>query len=233
MIFFHPEIILRNLDVLTNEESVLVELQNVVPALVSKISKILICRDHLTSTSRGICYLCFDNLVDSMNTHNALKALEPTLKIDDCEVLISYCIDSENRTIIKPATTNTKPVISNEPHRSTAVAGQFTLADVPRLAEYSARMYAMTPADHSSYLKYYTQYYMQEITKGQFGNLPTAAQLGGGTANSGAAVAQSALQRIHDKQSYNQPQQAPIVGPVAPPVIPPKGNDGRVYRKYF
>lgn len=73
---------LRNLDVLTNEEGVLTKMQEVVPTLVSKISKVLICRDPLTQTSRGICYLSFENLVDSMNTHNALKALEPPLKID-------------------------------------------------------------------------------------------------------------------------------------------------------
>lgn len=87
------EIMLRNLDVLTNEEGVLTVMQDVVPTLVSKISKILICRDPLTSTSRGICYLYFDNLVDSMNIHNALKALEPPLKIENREgiLIIKYC----------------------------------------------------------------------------------------------------------------------------------------------
>lgn len=79
---------LRNLDVLTNEEGVLTTMQEVVPTLVSKISKILICRDPLTQTSRGICYLSFDNLVDSMNTHNALKALEPPLQIDTRDGMI-------------------------------------------------------------------------------------------------------------------------------------------------
>lgn len=76
---------LRNLDVLTNEEGVLTVMQEVIPSLVSKIAKILICRDPLTSTSRGICYLYFDNLVDSMNTHNSLKALEPPLIIEKRE----------------------------------------------------------------------------------------------------------------------------------------------------
>lgn len=76
---------LRNLDVLTNEEGVLTIMQEVVPSLVSKISKILICKDPLTCTSRGICYLSFDNLVDSMNLHNALKAIEPPLKIENRE----------------------------------------------------------------------------------------------------------------------------------------------------
>jgi RNA-binding protein 5/10 len=77
---------LRNLDVLTNEEGVLQKLQEIIPpVLIAKISKILICRDPLTSTSRGICYLNFDNLVDSMNTHNALKGLAIPLRIDGRE----------------------------------------------------------------------------------------------------------------------------------------------------
>lgn len=82
------EILLRNLDVLTNEEGVLTLMQEVVPDLVSKISKILICRDPLTSTSRGICYLTFDNLVDSMNTFTALKAIDPPLTIGNREGII-------------------------------------------------------------------------------------------------------------------------------------------------
>lgn len=81
---------LRNLDVLTNEEGVLTAMQEAVPTLVSKISKILICRDPLTSTSRGICYLSFDNLVDSMNTHNALKAIDPALAIENREGLSAH-----------------------------------------------------------------------------------------------------------------------------------------------
>lgn len=85
MFCYSLEIMLRNLDVLTNEEGVLTVMQEVVPSLVSKISKILICKDPLTCTSRGICYLSFDNLVDSMNLHNALKAIEPALNIENRE----------------------------------------------------------------------------------------------------------------------------------------------------
>jgi RNA-binding protein 5/10 len=75
---------LRNLDALTTEEKVLTELQDKIPDLVAKISKILICRDPLTQLSRGICYLNFENLVDSMNTFQALEKLE-TLEIDSRE----------------------------------------------------------------------------------------------------------------------------------------------------
>lgn len=78
---------------LTNEEGVLTAMQEAVPTLVSKISKILICRDPLTSTSRGICYLSFDNLVDSMNTHNALKAIDPALTIENREgQSVQFCL---------------------------------------------------------------------------------------------------------------------------------------------
>lgn len=74
----------RNLDALTTEEKVLIVLQDKIPNLVAKISKILICRDPLTQISRGVCYLNFDNLVDSMNTFQALEKLN-SLEIDGRE----------------------------------------------------------------------------------------------------------------------------------------------------
>lgn len=85
---------LQNLNVLTNEEGVLTALRHLAAAQVSKITNILICRDPLTQTSRGICYLEFDNLVDSMSTQNALLDLYPPLTIDGRVVTISYCNDT-------------------------------------------------------------------------------------------------------------------------------------------
>lgn len=82
---YSAEIMLRNLDVLTNEEGVLTAIQQYAPDLAKKICKVLISRDTLTQTSRGICYLNFDSLVDSMNLHNILSTLEPPLKIDNRE----------------------------------------------------------------------------------------------------------------------------------------------------
>lgn len=73
----------RNLDALSNEEKVLTVLQEKIPEQVSKISKIVVCRDPLTQISRGICYLNFDNLVDSMNTFQALEKLGESLQIDN------------------------------------------------------------------------------------------------------------------------------------------------------
>lgn len=210
---------LRNLDVLTNEEGVLTAMQVYIPTLVSKISKILICRDPLTSTSRGICYLFFDNLVDSMNTFNAMKSVDPPINIDSREIFITYCVDSENKQI------STRQNSNAHDHFGKSANGQYTLADVPRLAEYSASVYAKNAAEQEYYNKYYTEYYTEQINTGQFGNIPTMSQMGE-TANSGAAVALSAIQRKHHKQ-YEKINQATSSLQV------PNGQDNRKYRKYF
>ncbi|XP_055595162.1 RNA-binding protein 5-B-like isoform X2 [Uranotaenia lowii] len=237
------KIMLRNLDALTNEESVLCAMQEKIPELVSKISKILVCRDPLTQTSRGICYLHFDNLIDSMNSYNALKAVAPILKIDGREVLISYCIDAENRNLVKGNGKNPNngsgfqdPNAAGGSSSAAAFAGsyQYTLADVPRLAEYSAAVYASNPTEHEHYLQFYTNYYMTQIAQGQMSNFPTEAQLGE-TANSGAAVAQSAMARKQGSKNKTDTSDSGLIAPPPPtitqpqPLEIPNGTDGKKY----
>lgn len=272
------EILLRNLDVLTNEEGVLTALQEVLQLdQVAKISKILVCRDPLTNTSRGFCYLFFDNLVDSMNVHNYLKELQPALTLDSRDVGITYCIDSsaappqqqQQDSGAEPgnrhyehdrhdsAYSAMEPAVQQQQQHHGSGSGhntfQYTEADVPRLAEYSAKLYATNAAEHDHYLKYYTQYYLGEIASGHFTNLPTVSQLGGETANSGAAVAQSAMQRKmqqqHGKRSANNGRHSSEMGSggggggagygnegrrANPPTAPlqiPNGKDGKKYRE--
>lgn len=218
---------LRNLDALTNEEGVLTSMQEVIPTLVSKISKILICRDPLTSTSRGICYLMFDNLVDSMNTHNALKSLEPPLVIDNREVIITYCVDSENRQM----GSRQNNIHSSHHGGAQKQSNQYTLADVPGLAEYSASVYAKSPTEHDYYYKYYADFYTEQINNGQFNSIPNMNQIGE-TANSGAAVALSAIQRKQHKQYEKLNAMKSVAqAPVAAPVQIPNGQDNKKYRK--
>lgn len=105
-------------------------------------------------------------------------------------------------------------------------------------------MYASTPAEQEHYVKYYTQYYIAEITKGQYGNLPTMSQLGE-SANSGAAVALSAIQRKQNKLKGNGADAASTTAATAAavsatvptvaavPVQVPTGTDGKKYRKYI
>lgn len=203
-------------------------MQSVVPDLVSKISKVIICRDPLTSTSRGICYLSFENLVDSMNLHNALRALDPPLVIDDREILVTYCVDSENRHIVNSGNGHGSGRQHSNYGSKSASGHQYTLADVPRLAEYSAGVYAQNPTEHDYYYKYYTDFYVEQINNGEFSNLPTMSQMGG-TANSGAAVALSAMQRKQQKQPQFKTASA-YAG--QPPLQVPNGDGTKKYRKF-
>ncbi|XP_063698864.1 RNA-binding protein 5-like [Culicoides brevitarsis] len=226
------KIIMRNLDTLTNEERILCKLQEVVPSVVTKISKILVCRDPLTQTSRGICYLHFDNLVDSMNLFNALKALEPPLEIDSREIQVSYCIDSENKSIERKESENKEteaPMIGPMMQGDESSAYAYTLADVPRLAEYSASLYAKNAAEQQYYLQYYTDYYTSQITMGTMSNFPTQAQMG--EANNGAEVALQAIQRKQGKASGSAKTQQTVAEQIAmnKPAQIPKGDDGKKY----
>ncbi len=83
-------------------------------------------------------------------------------------VLISYCVDSENRNRNKIQSQNKAQVPNDTMQGSYGAAAsnyQYTIADVPRLAEYSASVYASNPVEQDHYLKYYTQYYYAEIPK--------------------------------------------------------------------
>uniref|UniRef100_A0A182VSD9 RNA-binding protein 5 n=1 Tax=Anopheles minimus TaxID=112268 RepID=A0A182VSD9_9DIPT len=335
------KIMLRNLDVLTNEESVMGVMQKKLPAeLVQKIGKVVICRDPLTSISRGMCYVHFENLVDSMNTHNALKELDPPLRIDNREVIISYCMDTENRNLMKPqphahqgreggnrqgnsnqhhggqgngngnnannyqgngsggnnvgyrseggnnfernsygnnhnshgmnknaggggggggrgafqdmpapppngSAAGSSNMVSASSSSSAAMASlpeNYTLADVPRLAEYSASMYASNAAEHKHYLQYYTEYYTNQLStvnEGQAAGPRASAGLGE-TANSGAAVAQSAIARKQQAGPNNgKSDKSDLYGSAAgassapvqsgPQLPVPNGFDGRKY----
>ncbi|XP_037959600.1 RNA-binding protein 5-A [Teleopsis dalmanni] len=239
------KIMLRNLDALTNEEGVLTVMEQHVPDLAKKISKILVSRDALTQTSRGICYLNFESLVDSMNLHNALNAIEPPLEIDNREVIVSYCIDHENRQIVPKksgceALSGTATSVDSMGASGSSAITHYTLADVPRLAEYSAALYASTPAEQAHYLQYYTEYYISEINKGSFSNLPTVSQISEASANSGAAVALSAIQNKQKKMNNIETTAtqaaaaaaaaaAAVKATIASKIDTPKGNDGKVY----
>ncbi|KAH8238887.1 hypothetical protein KR038_005717 [Drosophila bunnanda] len=225
------KIMLRNLDALTNEEGVLTALQEYLSSDQAKtVSKVQISRDTLTQTSRGICYLNFDTLIDSMNLYNALTALESPLSLDGRTVLVSYCKDPEKRKIFSsPDSSLTRPIAGITAMTASALNGNYTLADVPRLAAYSASVYASNPAEHAYYVQYYTDYYTKEISK-QSVNLHVTE------ANSGAAVALSAIQRQQKKQASQVPLSMTAMAVeggeaslTARALNTPKGNDGKKY----
>lgn len=82
---FSVAVLLRGLDALTTEDAVLKTL-HVLTKL--PIKALRIGRDSLTNTSRGICYVEMNSVVDAMFLHNQLLGEPPT--IDDKIVSISY-----------------------------------------------------------------------------------------------------------------------------------------------
>ncbi|XP_016997795.2 RNA-binding protein 5-A [Drosophila takahashii] len=238
------KIMLRNLDALTNEEGVLTALQQHLSDLSKTVSKVIISRDTLTQASRGICYLHFDTLVDSMNVHNALTSLDPPLTLDDRLVAVTYCNDLEERQALpkdpkgsavkaSEASVKSRDISAVPP---TGLGGNYTLADVPRLAEYSASLYASNPAEHAHYVQYYTDYYTADIAKKNSDPQLTEA-------NSGAAVALSAIQRKQKKMNSIETTITAAATAAAQAaaevkatfaaaqggVTAPRGNDGKTY----
>lgn len=77
--------LLRGLDALTTEESVL----NMLHAVTQlPIKSVRIGRDSLTNTSRGVCYVEMNSVVDAMFLHNQLLGEPQT--IDEKLVSVSY-----------------------------------------------------------------------------------------------------------------------------------------------
>jgi len=110
---------------------------------------------------------------------------------------------------------------------TSGVISGYTLADVPRLAEYSASVYASNPVEHAHYVQYYTDYYTTEISKNSGDPQLTEA-------NSGAAVALSAIQRKqrkvgHVETTTSVPEAKAAF--LARGASAPRGNDGKKYRK--
>lgn len=203
-------IMLRNLDALTTEDTVMSVLNTAIPDLVKKISAVSIGRDPLTSTSRGICYLGTESTLDALAIHGALSNLLTPLSIDGKTVILSYC---------KYNMGDTKNVYSQPESTipTAAVATTYTLNDVDRLAEYSARRYARSAMEYQQYLDYYKSYFTQQISAGNSITLHQENQMD--AANAAAAVAQSAIQQMQANKTFFDSTHMSI----------PNGTDGKRY----
>lgn len=71
-------LLLRNLDILSTEENVLQSIEHVSSDL--PIRSVRIGRDPLTNTSRGVCYVELNSVLDSMQLHNKLAASPPIVE---------------------------------------------------------------------------------------------------------------------------------------------------------
>jgi len=188
-------LLLRGLDVLSTEESVLQGIQHAGSDL--PIRSVRIGRDPLTNTSRGVCYIELNSVLDSMQLHNKLAHSPPT--IDNKLVTISYCKLNQNNGSSSSSGNNWS---SHQQQQQYHQPAEYTAgADIKQLAEYSASLYAQTPEEHASYVQYYTVYYQQQATAYQQNQQQQGSSNQSDSVNAAAAVAQSALQAMHQKSA--------------------------------
>lgn len=194
-------IMMRNLDALTTEDSVMAELNIAAPELVKSISAICIGRDPLTSTSRGICYLGTESTMDALSIFGTLSSMKNSLTVDGKPVILSYCKYNMGDTS-KPYSQD-----DNEAFPNAAVPSTYAMADVDGLAEYASRRYAKTPQEYINYISYYRDYFSKQISSGQSITLQENQM---DAVNAAAAVAQAAIQQMNASNSnaYNNTQAA-------------------------
>lgn len=204
---------LRNLDALTTEDTVMNVLNTVIPDTVKIISAVSIGRDPLTSTSRGICYLGTESIVDAVTLYQSLTSLSPPLTIDGKTIILSYCkynMGDTKQVYAQPETFQVS---------TPTVPTMYALSDVDTLAEYSASRYAKNTVEYTQYYEYYKSYFTQQINAGNTITLHQENQMD--AANAAAAVAQSAIQQLHANKNYFDTTHMSI----------PNGTDGKRYRK--
>ncbi|XP_017785465.1 PREDICTED: RNA-binding protein 5-like isoform X2 [Nicrophorus vespilloides] len=203
-------IMLRNLDALTTEDTVMNVLIVVIPDLVKKISAVAIGRDSLTSTSRGICYLGTETTIDALSLYGALNNLPTPLSIDGKTVILSYCkynMGDTKHVYAEPESTFATP----------SVPTTYNLSDVDSLADYSANKFAKNSVDYQHYFLYYKNYFTQQINAGNSITLHQENQMD--AANAAAAVAQSAIQQMQANKTFFDTTHMSV----------PNGTDGKRY----
>ena len=137
------------------------------------LKSVKVGRDSLTNTSRGICYVEMNSVVDAMFLHNQLLGEPPT--IDDKLVSVSYFRpplnsssnqsygssgSGNNRDSQPTAAANAALAAAQWSHQGRqGIASQYGHDDIERMAEYSASLYAKTASEKAHYLEYYRNYY--------------------------------------------------------------------------
>lgn len=92
-------LLFRRLDALTTEEKILDEIKaRCSKSVLDSIAGITIGRETLTGASKCLAYINFNSIADSTAAHSELVSLNPPLKIDGREVLISFYNEPQKMT---------------------------------------------------------------------------------------------------------------------------------------
>lgn len=179
----HPThtVMLRGLDLSTTEENVLKTLQTLSSL---PIRSVRIGRDKVTNLSRGVCYLEMNNVSDAMYLHSTLLTKKP--RIDGRIPYVSYCKNATVCATVASASAssagNAAIAAAQWSHQKNETS-RYTVLDVPRLADYSASLYAKTTSEHKVFVKHYTEYYTKVINEG--GTIPCLDSIGSNPTSTG------------------------------------------------
>ena len=178
--YFLLAVLLRDLDALSTEDSVMGYMKQLADQLANAnapIKSIRIGKDSLTNTSRGVCYVEMNSVVDAMFLHNQLLGEPPV--IDDKLVSVSYyrppmasqhsshhhsnnksSASSSGRDNVPTKAASAALEAAQWSHKGRqGIGNQYSHDDIERMAEYSASMYAKSSSDKAHYLEYYRNYY--------------------------------------------------------------------------
>ncbi|XP_050356488.1 RNA-binding protein 5-A-like [Nymphalis io] len=100
-------LLFRRLDALTTEEKILEAIKDwCSKSILDSIAGITIGRETLTGASKCLAYINFNSIADSTAAYSELISLDPPLKIDGREVLITFY--NEPQKVQKPVNCNSE-----------------------------------------------------------------------------------------------------------------------------
>ena len=152
--------LLRGLDTLTTEDSVLGTLRDCTEL---PIKRVRVGRDPATNVSRGVCYVEMNSVSDAMFLHNRLLGEPPT--IDDRLVGVSYHRSHQSSGSSRDAagggagSSNAASAAMAAAQWSHQGKEQQDDDEVEKMARNAAEMYGKTPEEKAHYLEYYRNYY--------------------------------------------------------------------------
>ncbi|XP_045165329.1 RNA-binding protein 5-like isoform X2 [Mercenaria mercenaria] len=182
-------LVLRGLDALTTEESILRAL-NAVTQLTCK--NIQVVRDATTQASQGFAFVELGSVAESVNVLEVLKQMNPPLEVDGKQILVAF---AKNTFTTSMATINAAAQQSWD--QSTGEYYQnYDYSQYDQSGYYSGQYYDGQNYDYSNYYS-------------ESGDTPTTSTSVDST-NAAAAVAQAAIQQAQAAKHYQKQQQQKI-----------------------
>ena len=172
--FLNAAVLLRGLDALTTEDSVLRTLSDCTEL---PIKSVRVGRDSATNLSRGVCYVEMNSVSDAMFLHNILLGEPPT--IDDRLVGVSYHRSAQsggaggggggggfNASAGGSSAASAAMAAAQWSHKGEdqqqqqhGGAAAMSEEEIEKMAKSAAEMYGKTAEEKAHYLDYYRNYY--------------------------------------------------------------------------